>query len=138
MQWSDISFKPANRVLRQFAGFWILFLGGLACWHGFLRGNTWLAVVLACLAITVGPLGLVKPQAIRWIYVGAMLLAFPIGWLLSRVVLTILFYGVFTPIALLFRIIGRDALGLKKRPESASYWVLKPRAVGPEDYFRQF
>jgi hypothetical protein len=137
MQWSDISFKPEARMLRQFAGFWVFFLG-LACWQSYSRGNTWLAVVFASLALTVGPAGLVKPQAIRWIYVGAMLLAFPIGWLLSRVVLTILFYGVFTPIALLFRLIGRDALGLKKNGPGASYWVVKPRAAGPQDYFHQF
>jgi hypothetical protein len=138
MQWSDISFKPTNRTLRQFAGFWIAFLGAAACWQGLLRGNTTLAIVFTALALTVGPLGLIIPQAIRWIYVGAMLAAFPIGFLLSRIVLTVLFYGVFAPVSLIFKLVNRDALGLKKRPDSRTYWTLKRRAAGPQDYFRQF
>jgi hypothetical protein len=138
MHWSDISFKPPTRTLWQFAGLWILFLGGLACWQGFVRGNTVSAVVLAALALTVGPVGLIRPQAIRFIYVGAMLITFPIGWLVSRLVLTIIFYGVFTPMALLFNLLGRDALGLKRQPDAPSYWTPKTRAAGPKSYLRQF
>jgi hypothetical protein len=138
MQWSDMTLTPATKTLRQFAGLWIVFLGGLACWHGLVRGNLWLGIVLAVLALTVGPIGLVRPQAIRLVYVGAMILAFPIGWLVSRVVLIILFYGVFTPIAFIFKLMSRDALGLKRRPDSPSYWMPKVSAAGPQSYLRQF
>jgi len=138
MRWSDISFAPQTKTLRQFAAFWIVFLGGLACWHGFMRGNTWTAVILAVLALTVGPLGLVRPQAVRRVYVGAMILAFPIGWLVSKAMLVVLFYGIFTPIAFIFRLMGRDALGLERCPESATYWTPKVGAAGPERYLRQF
>jgi hypothetical protein len=138
MQWSDIPFKPAPRTLRQFAGLWILFFGGLACWHGLWRANQGLALLFAALAVAVGPLGLVKPEAIRWVFVGWMVLAFPIGWAVSRVVLGVLFYGVFTPIGLVFRLLGRDPLDRRPRPDQPTYWAPKPAAAGARSYFQQF
>ena len=34
MQWSDIQFDPPRKTLRQFAGLWLVFFGGLALWQG--------------------------------------------------------------------------------------------------------
>ena len=39
-----------------------------------------------------------------------MVLAFPIGWTVSQVMLALMFFGLFTPIGLVFRLIGRDPL----------------------------
>ncbi len=138
MQWSDISFQPSARTLRQFAAFWLIFFGGLACWQAFRSDNVTLALVLAVLALTIGPLGLVWPQAVQLIYVGSMIVAFPMGWTVSRVLLACLFYGLFTPIAFIFRLAGRDVLGLRARPEQATYWTAKPMTNTPQGYFRQF
>ncbi len=46
----------------------------------------------------------------RWVYIGWMILAFPIGWTVSQVMLAVMFFGLFTPIGLVFRLIGRDPL----------------------------
>ena len=40
MQWSDIQFNPPRKVLRQFAGLWIAFFGGLALWQWLWCGAT--------------------------------------------------------------------------------------------------
>ncbi len=138
MQWSDIPLAPPNRTLRQFAVLWIVFFAGLACWHGFFQDHQALAIAFAVLALTIGPLGLVKPQAIRWIFVGSMVVTFPIGWVVSRLVLACLFYGIFTPVGLAFRLMGRDALHRRPRPEEPTYWTAKPAATGPKSYLRQF
>ncbi len=138
MQWSDISFAPSSRTLRQFAGLWIIFFGGLACWHGFVRDHTTLATVFAWLAITVGPIGLLRPQAIRLVYTGCMVVTFPIGWVVSRVMLGLLFYLVFTPIGLLFRMMGRDALQLRSGSDQASFWAPKAMPSDMRNYLRQF
>ena len=86
----------------------------------------------------VGPLGLVVPRAVRPIFVAWMVLAFPIGWAISNVVLVALFYGLFTPIGALFRLIGRDPLRLRPQPAGATYWVEKPQAEDARRYFQQF
>jgi hypothetical protein len=137
MRWSDIPFQPSSRTLRQFAGLWIAFFAGFAAWEWFRHERAIVAIVLLVLALTVGPLGLVKPRAIRPIFVGWMCLAFPIGWVVSHVLLACAFYGLFTPIALFFRLIGRDALARRHRPEGETYWTPKPAARDVRSYFRQ-
>jgi hypothetical protein len=49
-----------------------------------------------------------------------------------------IYYGVFTPVALAFRVVGRDALRLRPRPNLPTYWLPKPRAADAASYFRQF
>jgi hypothetical protein len=136
--WSDISFAPSSRVLRQFAGLWLMVLSSLACWHGLVRDRPVLALILAGMAMAVGLPGLVKPQAIRWVFVAAQVITMPIGWVVSHVALAVLFYGMFTPLALIFRLMGRDALRLRWQSEQATYWTPKPAAADARSYFRQF
>ena len=38
---------PPPRMLRQFAGLWLAFFGGLAAWQGLVRGGSGSALVLA-------------------------------------------------------------------------------------------
>jgi hypothetical protein len=138
MQWSEISWTPSSRTLRQFAALWLLALGGLACWHGLVRGHAMLGGVLAVLAVTVGPLGLIKPGAIRYVFICCQIVTFPIGWALSRVILACVYYGVFTPVGLVFKLIGRDALARRPRPDQPTYWESKPMATDMASYLRQF
>ena len=138
MQWSDIQFHPPSKTLRQFAGLCLVFFGGLAVWQGTVSGWGTLAMVFAVLALAVGPLGLLWPRLIRPIYVGWMVLTFPIGWTVSQAMLALMFYGLFTPIGLLFRLIGRDPLHRARRPSLETYWSPKPSATDPRRYFKQF
>jgi hypothetical protein len=138
MRWSDIPRDPPSATLRQFAGIWLAFFGGLALWQGLIRGNTRFAVVCAAMALTVGPLGLARPRWIRRVFVGWMMLAFPIGWAMTQVMLAVMFFGLFTPLGLVFRLIGRDPLHRARRPGVGSYWTPKPAPADLRRYFRQF
>jgi hypothetical protein len=97
-----------------------------------------LALILGGVAVVGGVAGLIWPQSLRYVYVGWMVLAFPIGWTVSQLLLLCMYYGVFTPVALIFRLIGRDALARGLRPEVATYWEPKPAAADVRGYFRQF
>lgn len=138
MRWSDIPFTPSAGTLRQFAGLWTLSFGGLACWQGFPLTTHGPALVLAALALTIGPLGLAMPRAIRPLFVGWMVVAFPISWGVSRLILACLFYAVFTPVGLLFRLTGRDVLRRRYDPGRSTYWVPKPLATNPRRYLREY
>lgn len=137
MQWSDIPFRPSSRTLRQFAAWWIMFFGGLAGWQWLLRGHAALALVFLGLAGTAGPLGFWRPALIRPLFVGWMCLAFPVGWLISHLVLACVYFGLFTPLALIFRVIGRDALALRPRLGQNTYWLPKTTPDDVRSYFRQ-
>ena len=138
MRWSDIPFNPTHRTLRQFAGLWLVFFGGVALWQALVRGRANLGLSIGALALVVGLAGLTRPEWVRLIYIGWMVLAFPIGWTVSQVMLALMFYGLFTPIGLVFRLLGRDALHRARRPGVDSYWTPKPAPAGPRSYFRQF
>lgn len=138
MRWSDIQFDPRRTMLRQFAGLWIAFFGGLAAWQAMVRHDPTLSTILGVVALTVGPIGLVRPDWMRPIYVSWMVLAFPIGWTVSLAIMAVLFYGVFTPIGLVFRLIGRDPLHRTRRPGLETYWTAKPIPADLRRYFQQF
>jgi len=138
MQWSDVQFDPSPKTLRQFAGLWLAFFGGIAAYQGLYKGHETAGTVLAAVALVGGLLGLAAPSAIKPVYVAWMVLAFPIGWTVSLIVLAILYYGLFTPIAAVFRLIGRDALDRTLQPAAATYWTPKPTTTDPRRYFKQF
>jgi hypothetical protein len=60
-----------------------------------------------------------------------MTIAVVIGWVMARVVLTLLFFVVFTPMGLIARLFGKDFLILKRRGAGQSYW--HPRKPGEYD-----
>ena len=138
MQWSDIPRDPSPRTLRQFAGLCLLFFGGWAAWQWFGRGRVALAILFAVLALGIGLTGLVRPRAVRGIFVGWMVLGFPIGWTISNLLMAALFLLVFTPIGLVFRLTGRDALELRRRPDRPTYWSPKPLMTDPRRYLREY
>jgi hypothetical protein len=138
MRWSDIQFDPTTGTLRQFAGLWLVFFGGLGLWEALGRGHSALGAGLLVAAAAIGLPGLVRPGLLRPIYVAWMVLAFPIGWTISLVMIAILYYGLFTPIGLVFRLIGRDALHRTRRPGLETYWAPKPTTTDPRRYFKQF
>ncbi len=138
MQWSEKHLHPSLRTLRQFGGLSVLFLSYGAFVHGYLRHQMNLAVLFAGLAAVMGVLTLVKPSFIRPFFVGAMVITFPIGWVVSRVLLGLIYYGLITPIALIFRLIGRDALFLKHHSETKTYWLPKVTSTDPKRYFRMY
>jgi hypothetical protein len=138
MKWSDLPLHPTARVLRQFAAAWLVFFlcAGAHQWLG--RARPQAGLVLAVLALLVGVLGLVRPTAVRWLFLAATVAAFPIGWVLSQVMLVLMFYGVITPVALIFRVIGRDALHRRCPPAEVSLWVSKPSPSDVSRYFKQY
>lgn len=130
-------FDPATSALRQFAWICLGFFGFLALLLQYL-GSGGLAVASALLALAVGPLGIAKPEAIRPFFVGWMRLVQPIGWAISNFILAFLLYGLFTPIAVFFRLIGRDALAIGRGKVRKTYWTTHRATEDIRRYFRQF
>ena len=136
MQWADVIKPPSSRTLRQFAGLILVVFLGMAGWWWWGGRSDTTAAVLAAGALLVGVSGLAAPRLVRPIFTGWMIAAFPIGWTVSRVVLGIVFFGIITPIALVFRAAGRDVLRVRRGP-SAGLWVAR-RPPSDAGYFRQF
>ena len=134
---SEAQPRTTDRMLRQFAALWILVLSGLGGWEWVTSGNRTLALVAAGLGVVIGTVGLARPPTIRPLFGGLMAITSPIGWVVSHVVLAVLFLGVFTPVAVLFRLIGRDALARRRPPDRATHWLPMPAPDDVRSYFRQ-
>ena len=144
---AQLNLQPTTRQLRQFGFIGVIafaVLGGVVQWKGGLFGldfgesqktvthALWLAGGLSAL------FSFVWPAANRPLFTALSLIAFPIGWVVSHVVLAFLFFGILTPLALFFRLVGRDALARTWDPDQKSYWVDMPPQPEHRDYFRQF
>ncbi len=66
-------------------------------------------------------LGLVFPLLLKPIYFVWMTFAAILGWIMTRLILSVVFYFILTPIGLITRILGEDFLALKKL-QSDTYW----------------
>jgi hypothetical protein len=130
------NFRPDERQLRQFA--WIALPG--FCLFGWLAlrwtGSTSAALGLAAVGALVAVVGSFLPRAVLPVYVGLMALAYPIGFVVSELLLRAIYYGAFTPLGLLFRALRRDPLSLRK-PQTGSYWRRRRQRTDPLAYFRQ-
>jgi len=129
----------SRRTLRQFAAisvgvFGLLFALSWYRHHGHPSVAGWIA---GSFAAFVALPGILFPEWIRPVYMAAMAVTKPIGNLIGLLMLAIIYYGLLTPLAILFRLVGRDNL-VRRRPNSSSYWIAKPQQRDPRSYLRQY
>lgn len=129
--------KPTTRMLRQFAAAWLIFFLLLAANQIWRRGHVSLGYALGVVAL-IGIIGLIKPNAVRLLFIAASVAAFPIGWLVSHVALIVMFFGILTPMAIFWRIRRRDLLQLKPKKDQTSFWIVRDEQPAPERYLKQF
>ena len=131
----DPNWKPSNLQLRQFGLLCALVLP-VVCWWWSLSV---LAILISfLLGVTISILGLVAPQTLKPLFVGLMIIAMPIGLVVSELSLLLVYALVFFPIGICFLILRRDRLMLKLERQSSSYWERKSKAKSIRNYYRQF
>lgn len=64
----------------------------------------------------------VRPRLFRGFYRGGMTISFYIGQVMGRILLTVFFIAIVTPLALLLRMAGKDLLQMKRPGRANSYW----------------
>lgn len=135
----EINRTPSRRELRQFAGLWFpafWAVVGFVIGHRF--GHWEISAGLWAVAVPVSLVGWARPAWMRPIFVGWMLAAAPIGWCISRLILSLVYFGVLTPIGLVRRLVKRDPLGQQFDHAATSYWTPRPPVRDSARYFRQF
>jgi hypothetical protein len=97
-----------------------------------------LLVVLAVAGVVIFAASRLEPRLVRPVFIGLMLLAWPIGMAISIALMASIYYLLFTPTALVFRVLGRDPLNRKQDPEATSYWVTRQGARSAKSYLRLY
>ena len=144
----EIDWKPSERHLRGFGTACVVAFGALGAWvmwrhsiFGMSLGpdaSQRVALALWGVALVCGVLRWAAPTWLRPLYVGLMAASLPIGLVMSHVVVGIVFFGVVTPIALLFRLTGRDPMQRKLDREASTYWTRRSPIADVARYYRQF
>lgn len=91
----------------------------------------------AVAGLVMGILAWLQPSLLKYVFIGATLAAFPIGFVLSELIILLIYVFLFVPVALVFRCIGRDALHRKLDRAAKTYWTPKEAPKDLESYFRQ-
>jgi hypothetical protein len=133
----EIDWNPGRRELKQFALLWTGFFGLIGAYGLVRHGSATAAIVFGILA-ALGALGYFLPGALRPVYILWMALAFPIGWLVSHLLLLMVYYLAITPIGLVMRLTGHDPLQRRLDRAAESYWTPHDAGDAPARYFKQY
>jgi hypothetical protein len=123
---------PLNTDTRTLREFGLVFAGGLIVFFGLLipwifdkpwvwqeAGARWPWIAAAAFAGT----GLILPQLLKPVYLLWMKLGHVLGWVNTRIILGVLFFIVFAPEGLLFRLFGKDPMARQLDKTAATYRV---------------
>ena len=129
--------KSDKKELRKFSlviGIFLGLLGGLSWWRS-TDHYPWLFVVAMAFLLV----GLGRPMLLKPIHKAWMTLAILMGWVMTRIILSVLFYLIVTPIGLSMRLLGKDLLDLEFSDDADSYWIQRKEIKKDKsDYERQF
>jgi Saxitoxin biosynthesis operon protein SxtJ len=129
-----VNWRPDAKELRRFAvamliGFAVL--GSLAAWRA--GGVDTGAVVLWSIGVVLAVAAFI-PKLGRVAYLAVYLPTSIIGYVVSTVILTLMFFLVITPLGILLRLIGKDFLQQQRR----NCWTPVTRVKNEDSYYRQF
>ena len=132
MNISEIEY-PSNKKF----GFFFAFIFGLAALYFYVTSSissayTMVAMSVIFLVVTLVKDDILLPFNKLWMRLGLLL-----GMIVNPIVLCIIFFGLFTPIAFVMRISGRDELRLKfnKKP---SHWISRKEPIQSKSFKHQF
>lgn len=138
MALAEINWKPSPRELRIFS----VALGCLLALIAFVSfrasASVPLAVTLSAIGTLIVLVGLIAPAMIKPLYLGWMILLYPIRWIVSCLLIAVVYYLLITPIGLILRLLGHDLVGRRFDSRATSYWKTERRVRQEQDYFRQF
>jgi hypothetical protein len=129
--------KSEKSDLRKFGitiGVVLGLLGGLLWW----REKDYYTYFLVFSSVFIIA-GLIFPVLLRPIQKAWMTLAVVLGWFMTRVILGILFYLVFTSIAFIARLFGKQFLDFDIDNSKKSYWINRElKSFDKNRYEKQF
>ena len=131
MKFSDVDL-PSNRKF----GFFFSAVFAAVSAYFFIENSAIAAYAFFTLCLLIFITTLVRADALMplnkiWMTFGLLL-----GMIISPLVLGVIFFGLFTPIAILSRFFGRDELRLTFK-EKPTHWILREPPTAQTDAFKQ-
>ena len=133
------NWNPTEKDLNGFRWVALCVLPGVAALLHLWKGVplSWCAGIAGAGMVTWAS-GFLSLTLTRWIFVGLMAVTLPIGLVVSFVVMSIFFFGLLTPVGLVFRVMKRDILKRQFDPSASTYWQAHTQVQDSNRYFQQF
>lgn len=138
MKLIQIDHNPSSRQLNVFGFIWLLFfatVGGVLLQSG---SSVVVAALVGGVAVMVPVVGWMVPRFMRIVYVGMAYATYPIGFVVSYLLMVVVYYLVLTPIGLLMRLFGHDPMSRHFDASADTYWCPREKDDSLSTYFRQF
>jgi Saxitoxin biosynthesis operon protein SxtJ len=134
----DLNLNPTKKELRIFSLAMLVFLAivGWIVWHK--SGSADAGVIVAAVGLVFAILGFAVPPAVRPVFIALMVINYPIGWVVTHVVMALIFYLVVTPLGVIMKLAGRDPMERRFDHNAKTYWKPRPDQTDASRYFRQF
>ncbi|MBN1408559.1 MAG: hypothetical protein JW956_12250 [Calditrichaceae bacterium] len=129
MNWiSDIKeeFKQldiSKKKLKQFAYLVGSILLVISAWYFFRHGNRDWSCITGGSSILLILTGILQADWLKGLYKIWMGIAFVLGWFVSRILISIIFYLALTPISFLGRLFKKKWMDVDFSTKSDSYWI---------------
>lgn len=132
-----VKWRPDAKELRRFAiamliGFSLL--GLFSAWRA--AGVSTGAIVLWGIGVFLAIAAFV-PRLGRVAYLAVYLPTSVIGYVVSHVILALMFFFVITPLGIILRLIGKDLLQ-QRRQKHKTRWIPVKETKSEDSYYRQF
>ena len=129
--------KNEKSDLRNFGiiiGIVLLIISGFLFWKEKDSFQLFIAIGITLFLTAIAIPAVLKP--VYWIW---MIFAIILGWFMTRVILSLLFYIIFTSIGLTLRLFGKQFLELRWDKSKESYWNFRTNEhLKKENYEKQF
>jgi hypothetical protein len=134
----ELKTDPTREELRRFGmiclvGFAVV--GSVVLWRS---GSLPAAVAFFAAGVLAAAVGLAAPPALKPLFLFLVIVTYPIGWILSHLLLASVYFLVITPIGLALRLFGTDPLERRFDPHAESYWKPTETQKDVERYFKGY
>jgi len=118
------SLEISKKILRKFG----LMVGGIFLLLGFwiyYSSQSFVGIIFLFIGILLFVFGLLFTNSLSGVFKVWMGFAFALGWVMSRVLLTLLYFFVITPIGFIAKMVGKKFLDIDYKTKKESYWIIR-------------
>jgi hypothetical protein len=134
----ELRVNPTAKDLKWFGLILLAFFGlvGVLVWRA-AGSLAWPRLIWGAAALVSLTYYAVRPLR-RPMFIGWSYLTYPIGWVVSHLLMAVIFFGLFTVAGLLMRAFGYDPMTRRFDRRATTYWVKHEEHADVSYYFRQY
>jgi len=135
----EINWRPKRKQLQNFGKIALIATAVISLLLYVLKGVAiqW-ALIIFAVGLIIFLSSIISLRLTRAIYVVLTAVTFPIGLVVSFMLMAAFYFLLLAPLGILFRLTGRDVLGRKFDSTAESYWQQRNPPESAERYYHQF